>query len=392
MGSVVAYLRPLSDDADLLVAGSMAPYGMQASTVATAFRNHLMRGDPQELTLVVHELSLSDGLPIFSGNFQDPLAHAQGAVISYMRMHRLSPAMTLTTGVEVDYLNAAEGAVTVRPHLKLEYRLNPGTQIAFQYGAARDAGSDTLLDRVGALSAFPCVTLRNYRPQLEQLNHGEASVQRRLSRTSRVEFAAYHDSLENAAVWGAGALGTNNWLAGNLLPNPVTMNGVILNAGDYQATGLRAAYAETFGKHLEALFSYASGDALAASGLPAPRPQAALQDYLQDKRSTSLAGKVSAHVPLTRTQVTTSYGWSQHDRVTTVDPYGQANSQLQPYLGVQIRQPLPNLGFIPAHIEALADFRNLLAQGYVPLAPAGEKPILLSSAYRSFRGGFSVQF
>jgi hypothetical protein len=80
------------------------------------------------------------------------------------------------------------------------------------------------------------------------------------------------------------------------------------------------------------------------------------------------------------------------DRVTLVDPYGQANLQMQPYLGIQIRQPLPALAFLPARIEALADFRNLLAQGYVPLTQAGDNPVILTSAYRSFRGGFSVQF
>jgi hypothetical protein len=388
----VAYLRPFSDNADLLVVGSMAPYGVESSTVATAFRSHLIRGDPQELTLVVHQLSLSDGVPILAGNSQSLQGHAQGAMISYKRVRRLSPSITLTAGVEIDYLDAAQDAMTVQPRLKLEYRLNPETHVAFQYGTGRGDGSNTLLERVGVLSAFPRVTLRNYRPQLEQLNHGEISAQHRFSRSSRLELAAYRDSLRNAAAWGSGVLGGSGWLAGDLLPNPVALNGVILNVGDYQASGLRAAYAQSFGNRIEALFAYASGDALAAQGPLVLRPLAALQDYLQDKRSTSLAGKVSARVPVTHTQVTSTYGWSQRGRVTAVDPYGQANSQLQPYLGVQIRQPLPNIAFIPARIEALADFRNLLAQGYVPLALAGEKPILLCSAYRSLRGGFSVQF
>jgi hypothetical protein len=65
--------------------------------------------------------------------------------------------------------------------------------------------------------------------------------------------------------------------------------------------------------------------------------------------------------------------------------------QLEPFLGIQIRQPLPTMAFLPAHIEALADFRNLLAQGYVPVSGAGDK-LVLTPAYRSFRGGFSVEF
>jgi len=392
LGSVVAYLRPFSGDSDLLVASSMAPYGVQASSVATAFRNHLIKGDPQELTLVVHQLNFSEGVPFFAGNSPGLSGSAQGAMVSYQRIHRLSPSLTLTAGVEMDYLNAAAGAMTVQPRLKLEYRMNPDTQVAFHYGTGRDDGSDTLMDRVGLLSAFPRVTLRNYQPQLEQLNHGEISVRHSVGRRSRLELAAYHDSLRNAAVWGSGGLGNGGWLAGNLLSNPVTLDGVILNVGNYQASGLRVAYAQSLGKNIETLFAYASGGALVASGPLAPRPQGPLQDYLQERRSSTLAGKLSARVPVTRTQVTSSYGWSQRGRVTSVDPNGEASSQLQPFLGVEIRQPLPSISFIPAHFEAVADLRNLLAQGYVPLASAGEKAIFLCSAYRSFRGGFSVQF
>ena len=65
---------------------------------------------------------------------------------------------------------------------------------------------------------------------------------------------------------------------------------------------------------------------------------------------------------------------------------------MHPYLNLEVRQPLPNIAFIPARIEALADFRNLLEQGYIPVFGAREDPLLLSAAYRSFRGGFSVQF
>jgi hypothetical protein len=75
-----------------------------------------------------------------------------------------------------------------------------------------------------------------------------------------------------------------------------------------------------------------------------------------------------------------------------VDPQGQADMQLQPFLDVQVRQPLPALAFLPAHIEAVADFRNFLGQGYAPVAQSGESILLLGSAYKSIRGGLSVEF
>jgi len=61
-------------------------------------------------------------------------------------------------------------------------------------------------------------------------------------------------------------------------------------------------------------------------------------------------------------------------------------------LDVQIHQPLPALAFLPAHIEAIADFRNFLAQGYSPVSQSGESTLLLGSTYKSIRGGLSVEF
>jgi len=40
----------------------------------------------------------------------------------------------------------------------------------------------------------------------------------------------------------------------------------------------------------------------------------------------------------------------------------------------------------------VAEFQNLLSQGYVPSSQGGERPLMLSSGYHAVRGGFSVQF
>jgi hypothetical protein len=170
------------------------------------------------------------------------------------------------------------------------------------------------------------------------------------------------------------------------------MYGVILNAGGYQAGGFRAVYSQDLGKYLLAAVTYSSGDALTARATAGSSSAADLLDLLRVTQTAYLAGKISMLTPVTHTQVTTSYERVPQGVVTFVDPYGQANLQLQPYLGMQIRQPLPTFSFFSARIVAMADCQNLLAQGYVPLARLGEKTMLLSSANRSFRGGFSVQF
>lgn len=308
-------------------------------------------------------------------------------VLSYSETRLLAPRVTVTAGMDVDYLGSMGEMVSAQPHMKLEYQAEPSTVISAQFGPARAEGADSLLERVGMLNAFPRVTEHDYRLKMEQLNHSEATLNRRVSRSARVQVAAYHDGLRNAAVWGLGQPGGNSWLAGNYVLNPA-VNGIVMNAGNYQSAGFRAVYSKTFGGHLEALAAVSTGDALAAHSSVAPGSQ----EFLSPQATTTISGKISAEIPITHTRIITSYEKVPDDRVTLVDPYGQAMLQVQPYLGVQFRQPLPTFAFLPAHIEAMADFRNITGQGYVPAGQAGQRPVILSSGYRCIRGGFSVQF
>jgi len=389
MGSVLAYLRPLSGDSDFLVAGSLDATGVQSGSLATVFRRNILNGDPQEVALVVHQLSFSEGLPFLPANVANGLDQAQGITASYSTTRRLSDHLSLTTGLKMDYLNSIRDTATARPLVHLQYQMRPDTEVNVSYGAiGLDEGGGTLLDRVGELNAFPRITLSGYRPELEQVIHGEVNIGHRFTKYGKVEAAAYQDSFENRALWGFAGAGTLMWLSGSVLPNPAG-NGWTLNAGSYHSSGFRMGYSQQFGRHVEAEVAYSTGDALAAKPAEGPSDETgSVRGLLRTTKTQTVGAKVSAQLPLTKTRVVTSYGWLPGGRVTSVDPYGQ----VRPNLDLEIRQPLPSIAFLPAHIEALADFENILAQGYVPMARTGDNPLVLTAAYRYFRGGFSVQF
>jgi hypothetical protein len=392
MGGVLAYLRPLSLDSDLLAVGSLAANGTLTTSVGTEYRKGLTKGDPEEISLVVHQLGYARGATApGGGGGQLSDSFARGLVASYTQARLLYPRLTMTAGVDIDYLNAIRDVVVAQPRVKLAYQLSPSTDVALQVGRGSSDGSGTLLERVSRLDSFPLLTLRNYRPELQQLDHSQISLSHRLNGSARIELAAYRDGIKNAAVWGSAHPSAVSWLAGNYLVNPA-VDGIFVNMGDYRSAGYRLAYAQRLGNHVETLVAYLVGDSLYAGGVFKRAPEGDLQGELKPVRSDALAGRVSAQIPVTQTRLTTSYEWVQRGRVTLVDPHGQADLQLQPFLDIQIRQPLPALAFLPAHIEAVADLRNLLAQGYSPLNQSGETTLLLSSAYRSIRGGFSVEF
>ena len=393
MGSVVAYIRPLSENSDLLVAGSLGTTGLQSSSVATILRREVMKGDPQEIAVAIHQLDFSDSSALAARNRLEGRNGAQALSASYSQTRRVLKQLILTAGFEFDYLNAGQDAMSARPFMKAEYELSPESSVAVRHGAARLDRGSSLLDRVGALTSFPRVTMHGFKPQLERLNHSEIGYTRRVGRNSKVETAVYHDQFQNTALWGFGGTSAFEGLVDSYLVNPAA-NGVTLNAGSYSSSGVRAAWIRKLKDGTEVSVLYTIGDALAAESETAPvaGPVRNLRSALRKRQTQTIGGRVSTRIPVSHTAITTSYQWMPAGRVNSVDPVGQANLQIQPYLGIQIRQPLPNLAFLPARIEALADFRNLLSQGYVPIRGSGEEVLLITPAYRSFRGGFSVQF
>jgi hypothetical protein len=312
-------------------------------------------------------------------------------VATYSETRLISPKVTVTAGMDINYLNAIDSVFTAQPHVNLEYQATPQTVLSAEFGSARGEGSNSLLDRLSLLNAFPQITQRDGHLEMEQLNHTELAVNHRMGRSARVQAAAYHDGLRNAAVWGLGHSADGQAFAGNALPNPAG-NGIVINGGNYQSVGFRAVFAQTFGSRVEVLGAYASGSALSARGFVMQNSHPYAQGMLTPEQTNSLIGKITAELPGTHTRFSSSYEWVPNDRVTLVDPAGQGNLQVQPYLGVQIRQPIPTRNFLPVHIDAVADFQNLLSQGYIPAAQAGRKPLVLSSGYHTIRGGFSVQF
>jgi len=391
MASVFAYLQPVSVDSDVLAEASFAPLSSGAGTVGTLFSRAQLQDSPQQFGLIFHQFSLVPGQNVASGASTRTFAQARGLVATYSETRLLTPKVTVTAGMDINYLNAVDSVFTAQPHVNLEYQATAQTVLSAQFGSARGEGSNSLSDRLSLLNAFPQITQRDGHFEMEQLNHTEVAVNHRLGRSARVQAAAYHDGLRNAAVWGLGQSAYGQSFAGNALPNPAG-NGLVINGGNYQSVGFRAVFAQTFDSRFEVLGAYSSGSALSARTFVMQSSRPYSRGMLRPEQTNALIGKITADLPGTHTRLTTSYEWVPNDRVTLVDPAGQGNLQVQPYLGIQIRQPIPTPNFLPVHIDAVAEFQNLLAQGYVPAGQGGQKPMVLSSGYHTIRGGFSVQF
>jgi hypothetical protein len=131
---------------------------------------------------------------------------------------------------------------------------------------------------------------------------------------------------------------------------------------------------------------YAGAGALAPQGVA----RAQLADRLETALRHSVAARLSGRVPGSGTQFAASYKWINGPVASRQDVFGEAALGIDPNLSLSVKQPLPSFG-TSGHWEAMADFRNLLSQGYLPLDQT-ESRVLLAPVVRSFRGGVSFQF
>ncbi|MBI1737867.1 MAG: hypothetical protein HYR58_01300 [Acidobacteria bacterium] len=193
--------------------------------------------------------------------------------------------------------------------------------------------------------------------------------------------AVFRDRSRHTAVFGRGSALSPDFFQDSF------SNSFAYDGGESNAWGMRLAYRQKFSADWEANVIYAWAGALAPESLP---DAVDLRSSLATRQRHSFAARVSGRVPRAGTSFSASYKWVSGPVASRQDPFGETLYLMDPNLNVRLRQPLPSF-FLPGRVEALADFRNLLAQGYVPVStPEGQ--VLLVPSFRSFRGGFSFQF
>ena len=380
MGTAVSYDQSLGRAGKLLMAGEVnydqAVSGVFGGSVASIWLPSGQFGEGPETTLSVRQVRLGDS----------------GRSLRAMRFEH-SEQMALTERVILEYggeylSGGYVGAATssLRPHARLGVHLSVHWDAAFlvetdpdAYGLRTQASSEGGEPAIDALQAGPALIWSNGKPILNGGWHEEFAVRRNVGTRGQFESAVFRDDSRHQAVYGNGMDLTA--LAGQI-PGPVASD-----AGAAGFWGTRMVYREKLSNNLEVAGVYAWAGALAANDQSAPLAE--LRDMVQTRYRHSVAARVAGKVPKSKTQLAASYKWIDGTVLTRQDVYSETAMAIDPNLSLTIRQPLPS--FRRGHWEALADFRNMLAQGYVSLEGADGR-MLVMPVERSFRGGVSFQF
>jgi hypothetical protein len=307
----------------------------------------------------------------------------------------LGDRFLVRTGGEYVLVGVGAPASALRARVKLETRVTSNWFVDTIYAAlpngttpndalnaelARMDAPGALTDALNQLDTFPALLLRRGRPVLESGRHEELAAERRLGGRGVFQMAAFHDDYSHVALFGRG-----NGLPPEEFFQDFFSKGFAYDGGSSSDWGGRVALREKLSDDLELTAIYAFSGAL----VPIAEMDGGLREGLRSAQRQSVATKITARIPQTGTHLTAGYKWINDTALSRVDPYGEAAYQVSPFLNVGIRQPLPRILF--GRWEASAECDNLLAQGYFSLNTR-DGQILLVPAFRSFRGGVSLQF
>jgi len=398
MGTGFALATSVFGNNMLEVSGNLG-YGSQTgvptAAIRTSYKRNTSFGNP-EVSVTMRQLFLPGRFGSAITGTDSGLPMVRSMAVSYDDHTEIADGVTMQYGFTMNSVSFLDHLTYASPYARLTYDLGDGgsLEVAYTSGDARpdlsakDQQDAELQQSLNTLGMFPRISLRDARARIQRGENYEVMYSRKMgSRT--VRFSGYRERVTNAALSMVAPAGM--YTGGDVLPDLFSGTS-IFNAGDYHSSGYAASMTQNVGEHVSATVIYGSMGTLTARGELVSSSPDELRSMIRGSRMQAATARLAATSPRTGTHMIASYQWtSERHAVLPGHLYSTEGVQQLPGLNVYVRQPIPHIG-LPWRMEATADLRNLLAQGYLPLALSNGQQLLLVETPRSFRGGLSFIF
>ena len=397
LGTAFALETSLYGNSLLQLSGNFG-YGSQTGVPAAAFRTSYSRelaGGKPVVSVTMRQLYLPERLgPVLAGTDAGiPILRSLSA--SMDNRTQVTDNVSVQYGSQVDMVSFLDHFTYLSPYARLTWAVDDATdvELAYSSGNARpemaDTGADDadLRQDLNTLGMFPRLSLARGRTRLQRGEEYEVAVARKMG-SRAVRLSAYRERLSDAAL--AMVMPAGFFMPGNIVPD-LFSNSSVFNAGNFGMTGLDAAFTQNLGEHVSATVSYGNEGALTAwhEELVSDSPDE-LRSMIHAGRRQAVTARLAMTVPHSGTHLIASYQIALGDTrwVLAGNPYSMQPLRSLPGLNVCLRQPIPGLG---KRVEATAELRNILAQGYLGLNTSGGHLLLVDNP-RSVRGGLAFIF
>ncbi|MBI1791459.1 MAG: carboxypeptidase regulatory-like domain-containing protein [Acidobacteria bacterium] len=398
LGTAFALATSLFGTNRLQVSGNLG-YASQSGIPSAGFRTTYSRESQHaspEVSITMRQLFLPSRVGAALGGTAGVPA-LRTLSLSVDDSTQLTDALRFEYGFSLDAVTFFDRLNYLSPYGRLKYAVSKSDTLEFSYSSGvprsdlpggsklRDAD---LQNQINSLALFPRISLQAGRAKVQRSESFELGYTKTAgSRTYRG--AAYRESVSNAALTMAGA--TDLFPSGDVLPDLFSSSSVF-NAGGYHSLGYMASVTQNLGDHLNATLIYGSGGALlpvrgeVENGSPDD-----LRAMIRQGRRRAVTSQIAGNSPWTGTHFVASYQWTDRRAATPTHYFVTQGTRAEAGLNVYLRQPIPTFFSLPVRLEASADMRNLLAQGYLPFMADGQR-LLLMHTPRSVRGGLSFIF
>jgi carboxypeptidase family protein len=372
--------KSLFSTGTLAFGGSVGYASVPTGVLRASYAQQLPNGSNPEIALTVRRFASPDS------SLRD--AALQAVELRASDSMEIGDFLELKFGSELQSIQFMGHVTTLSPFGSAAFRLTPDTIIEYQYTSSvpntrLEKGFDSAPSDLS--ESAPRVSVSQFSPAIERGHHHEVSVSRRFGR-NKLQLAAYSDRVANTALIGVGDADVDS---GEILPD-VYSGSFNYKGSTLDTKGLRVVMQRKVAADLTATLDYAYGGVL---DLDTPGVSLAdVRSHMSVRQRHAMSGQLAGKLPGTKGRWITSYRWTSGQALTPVDMFNSSVGQAEPFLNIFIRQPIPKTGFLPGHMEAIIDIRNLLAQGYVPVLSQDGGTVYLVQSARSVRGGVAFSF
>lgn len=402
MGTAFAIAASVFGASQLLVSGNVG-YTSHSGIPASGFRMTLSRdqalGSRPEITISMRQLYLpARGIP-----GQQDMPTLRTMALSMADQAEILENLRLDYGVQMETVSFNDRINSFSPFARLTWSTEGWGAVAFGYSrgsgpvepVTHQAGDTSLANEtelhqdLAALSRLPRLSMADGRARIQSTESFELGYQKK-SGSRTYAAALYRDNVNNGTVTMAGP--ADLYPNSDILPD-LASRSAVFNIGHYRTSGFMASVRQLLGERSEVAVAYGRGGALSAHNrqLETTDPDELRSRVRPEERSWA-SMRASTVIPVTGTQITSSYGWGANDAVVLTRRYTTNKAYPDRGWNVQVRQPIPNVPGIPGRIEATAELRNALAEGYLGLATADGRRVLLTNSPRALRGGLNFIF
>lgn len=403
LGTAFALATSLFGANELRVSGNVG-YATSTGAPATGFRTRYTRTEGgalvPEVELTVRQVQMRQvaGYGLATGTPEStPTLRTMSVKVG--ERQELTDDISLEYGTLLESVVFLERMNMLSPFARLTYDLGEVGVLELGYSSGAPAldliaaggGQGAIQNDLIGLAMFPRVSLYGGHARVQRSDNYEIGY-RKIDGKRTYTAAVFREDLRNAAITMAAPAGAI--APSDLLPD-IASNSSIFNLGDYSTIGYMISATHDFGSGWTAGGAYGSGGALRPENpTDAVENAAELRSRMKPVRRQWTAARVTGFVPKAGTRVIASYVWVPGGSESLAPAHAWLTQRWQPQMGlnIQFRQPIPAGGSMAGRWEMNAEVRNLLANGYVPVASADGRSLFLIQFPRTLRGGLSFIF